>query len=300
MKALTGRVFDIQHFCVHDGPGIRTTVFLKGCPLNCRWCHNPESKYAGTELFFHRLRCAGCGACEKICPQHRAHEILNSAVLREQYCHRCLLCARACVYDAIEQIGGDMTVDEVMAELLGDLEYYKYSGGGMTISGGEALMQGEFSLALLKAAAGHTIHTAVETSGFGSRDGLSTLLPYTDLFLWDVKIADKAAHQNYTDSSLECILDNLIFASTMGAKIILRILYIPEISDSHGCLRSLAELIVSLKPVGWEVIPYHRMGSSKLEKLGLTEQYCFREPDEDEIKEFESKIFAASKGCSCN
>jgi pyruvate formate lyase activating enzyme len=198
---VTGRVFDIQHFCTNDGPGIRTTVFLKGCPLRCDWCHNPESQYAGTEELFHKMRCVHCGACEKVCPQHHAHRIFADRELRARYCLDCLRCADVCMYGAIEPVGKEWSVVEVMEEVLRDKSYYVHSNGGMTLSGGEALMQPEFSLALLKAACDNGIHTAIETSGFGRKKDLLSLLPYTGLFLWDVKMLDETLHRKHTGVS---------------------------------------------------------------------------------------------------
>ncbi|MDR2473983.1 MAG: glycyl-radical enzyme activating protein [Tannerella sp.] len=292
MTVVSGNVFDIQHFCTHDGPGIRTTVFLKGCPLCCVWCHNPESQSAEPELFFHRQRCAGCGACEDACPHRRAHEILIDAALRKTYCRNCLRCAQACVYEAIERVGNTVTVSEVMQEVMNDAEYYVHSGGGMTLSGGEPLMQPEFSLALLKAAQSCHIHTAVETSGFGRKDDLLQWLPYTDLFLWDVKMTDEADHRKYTGASFERILDNMSCVTALGASVFLRILFIPDLHDSAVQAAALSDIISSQKRLsGWELIPYHRFGAAKMEKLGINHPPpVYREPAPDEVRVFEQEI----------
>ena len=291
MTVLAGNVFDIQHFCTHDGPGVRTTVFLKGCPLKCVWCHNPESHYSGTELFFHKSKCVACDACKKNCPEHYPREILSNAIRRKKYCCDCLRCAQACVYGAIEQIGNYMTVDEVMKEVVDDAGYYVHSSGGMTLSGGEPLMQPEFTLALLKAAHKRHICTAVETSGYCCKEDLITILPFTGLFLWDIKATDAESHHTYTGVSNERILDNLKSITALGANVRLRLFFIPELHGNESYIADLSNLITTLHPTsGWEVIPYHRLGTAKLEKLGITNQYIFREPIQEEIKIFEKKI----------
>ncbi|MDR1171924.1 MAG: glycyl-radical enzyme activating protein [Bacteroidales bacterium] len=287
---MTGRVFDIQHFCTHDGPGIRTTVFLKGCPLRCAWCHNPESQDAGTEYLFHKMRCVHCDACEEACPQHDAHRIFADSRLRKRYCRDCSLCADACMYGAIERVGREYSVDEVLEEVLRDRAYYTHSNGGITLSGGEVLMQSEFSAALLKAARENGIHTAVETSGFGRKRDLRSLLPHTDLFLWDIKMPDETLHRKLTGVALSPILDNLRMASAAGAGIILRILFIPEWHGGEACIQNLENLLDSLNISGIELIPYHCMGISKLEKLGLKDTGSYREPSPGEIHDFEQRI----------
>jgi pyruvate formate lyase activating enzyme len=196
------------------------------------------------------------------------------------------------MYGAIEPVGEEWSVDDVMEEVLQDRYYYIHSNGGMTLSGGEVLMQPEFSLALLKAACKNKIHTTVETSGFGRKRDLLSLLPCTGLFLWDVKMLDETLHLRHTGIPLSGILDNLRTVSMSGANIVLRILFIPEKHHNETYIRTLAGLIHSLKNVpGIEVIPYHRMGTSKLEKLGLkAAESSYREPSREEIRDFEQRI----------
>ena len=246
-----------------------------------------------TVFLFHKMQCVQCGACGKVCPQHDAHRIFADSRLRKKYCRGCLLCVNACTYGAIEPVGREYSVNEVMEEVLRDRSYYTHSNGGMTLSGGEALMQAEFSRSLLKAARGNEIHTAVETSGFGRKRDLLSLLPYTDLFLWDIKMLDETLHRKLTGVALSPILDNLKTASIAGVNIILRILFIPEFHHNEIYIQTLATLINSLKISGIEIIPYHGMGISKLEKLGLKKAgRSYREPSPDEIQDFEQRIFS--------
>ena len=261
------RLFDIQHFCTHDGPGIRTTVFFKGCPLHCIWCHNPESQSAATQVLYSRTRCVGCGACGG---DHHSNP-------------------RVCLYGGMEECGYSATVDEVFEEVLRDEPYYRHSGGGMTLSGGEPMAQAEDALELLSRARSQGIHTAIETSGCGREQDYLKAVPLTDLFIWDVKLMDADLYLHYTGGELNAVLDNLEKVASAGANLLLRVLFIPEIHQEEGIIRATAGLLSKYPKARKEIIPYHLLGNSKREKLGLAE-IRFREPSSADIEEFRNRL----------
>lgn len=266
----TGRVFDIQRFCIHDGPGIRTTVFLKGCPLKCRWCHNPEGISAAPVLSFVAARCIGCGACSRVCPNGvHVMEKCEHKLLRRK-CTACGKCAKECPSGALELVGREMTVDEVMKVVIRDEPFYKTSGGGMTLSGGEPTLQMDFSVSLCEAAKARGIHCCIETCGFGERFDLQRLAKVVDLFLFDIKETDPARHTEYTGVSNETILKNLKLLHGLGAAIVLRLPLVPGLNDRPEHIGAVERLAASLPGLrGIERIPYHPMGLSKLARFGL-------------------------------
>ncbi len=287
-----GIIFDIQHFCTHDGPGIRTTVFLKGCPLSCVWCHNPESQRFRPEILYHAQKCVGCNACEQACPHHDSHAILADAAMRRQLCRGCTLCREACLYGALETAGRTVTATAVIDEVAKDAAYYENSGGGVTLSGGEALAQPGFSHAILHGAKLRGIHTAIETSGYCTESDLLKLAPVTDLWLWDVKLLDPALHRRLTGVELQRITTNLATLSRTGARIILRVLFVPELHGGEQYIGQLARLVSTLavRP-GIEVIPYHRLGLSKRAKLGIdSDEGFYREPSQEELTAFKERL----------
>ena len=270
---MTGMVFDIQKFSIHDGPGIRTTVFMKGCPLSCRWCHNPESKRRTPQLSFIPERCIGCGFCFERCPQHAHLMTEEGHVLDRNLCRECGACTEECYAEALEMVGREMTVDEVMTEVLKDKPFYETSGGGMTLSGGEPLLQCDFTEALLLRAREEALHCCIETCGYAPYDDLERLCSLVDLFLYDVKDTNSQRHKEYTGVDNERILSNLARLHDRGAAIVVRLPLIPGLNDGDDHFDGIAELARRLPDVqGFEIMPYHSLGEGKLQRLGLDDQ----------------------------
>ena len=265
----TGMIFDMQRFSVHDGPGIRTTVFLKSCPLRCAWCHNPEGQELEVEISFLPDRCIGCGSCFTICP-NGCHILKNDThVFLRDRCERCGLCTGECYAQALERVGKEVTVAEVVDEVMKDKPFYDTSGGGMTLSGGEPLAQREFSIALLREAKRRDLHTCVETCGHGSYGGLESMLRFVDILFYDFKESDPEKHREYTGVPNLRILENLQRLDAVGAVIFLRCPIIPGMNDRNEHFEAIADLAnrtTSIRQI--DVIPYHPLGKSKSERIG--------------------------------
>lgn len=267
---LTGRIFDIQRFSIHDGPGIRTTVFYKGCPLHCTWCHNPEGISRRFHLSFLPDRCIGCGYCVATCPNN-AHRLVDGQHLIERtLCQVCGACTVECYSGALELVGRDATVEEVLAEVMRDEPFYQTSGGGMTLSGGEPMLQFEFTLALLEAAKANGLHCCIETCGYAPLAQYERILPYVDLFLYDIKETDPERHRTYTGVPNTRIIENLRALHDQGAQISLRLPIIPGYNDRADHFGEVAALVGSLPGLREvEIMPYHPLGTSKVERMGL-------------------------------
>ena len=266
LKAL---IFDIKKFAIHDGPGIRTTVFFKGCPLACWWCHNPEALTPARELILFESKCIACGECFTVCPQE-AHEKLpdGTRVYHRDKCVLCGKCTEVCYAEALVMEGREVTVEELMVELRKDIPFYRNSGGGITLSGGEPTLQHEFALALLKACKAEDLHTSVDTSGQTPWRIFEKLLPYIDLVLYDIKQIDETSHQTHTGTPNRMILANLAKIGESGTPIEIRMPVIPGINDSEDGIVATARFLADIKGITRiELLPYHRLGESKYARL---------------------------------
>jgi len=262
-----GLVFDLRKYSVHDGPGIRTTVFLKGCPLSCWWCHNPESQSAKPEMTLRSARCIGCMSCVEACPTGALTIDQGRFSFSEADCNWCGLCADACPADAREVLGRWMSVDQVLAKVERDVPFYDESGGGVTLSGGEPLMQPAFTRAVLQACRQRDIHTALDTAGYARWETLDSIRPHVNLFLFDLKLMDDTLHRKYTGVPNRLILDNLHRLRESGARVILRTPIVPGITDGDDNLRGIAQTAQQLGIERIDILPYHHSAAAKYERL---------------------------------
>ena len=275
---LTATIFDIQRNSYVDGPGIRTTVFFKGCNLRCAWCHNPESQRAEPQMMLYKNKCTGCGACQKKCP----HKL--------ERCELCGICALYCPHDAREICGKEYTVDKVMQEILKDKVFYETSGGGVTFSGGECMLQIDFLEAILKECKKHGIHTAVDTAGHVPFDRFERILPDTDLLLYDVKCYDSEKHKAYTGVDNRLILENLGKLLRTEQAVWVRIPVIPTVNDSVEEMRAIRQFLDSYGyPDKVELLPYHAMGEHKYEAIGK-QSAPFSVPDPEIMAELQKIV----------
>ena len=292
---MTGRIFDIKRYSIHDGPGIRTTVFLKGCGLHCLWCHNPESVAAGPELMHWPGRCVRCHACIAACPLGAVSKDDSGAVIIDRHrCDHCGRCAEACLYEAMQIVGREMSVDEVMAEVERDRVFYEQSGGGVTLSGGDPLVQADFAAALLDACRSRGLHTALDTAGM-SRDGaLDRLARLADLVLFDVKCVDGERHKALTGASNALILDNLKGLAAAGREIWVRIPLVRGANDDDNIRRTIDLLrpLGKVRSVG--LLPYHAGGLDKAGRIGKKSQFRkFETPSEERLAAIEAAFRGA-------
>ena len=283
-----GVILDIQKFSIHDGPGIRTTVFLKGCPLNCLWCHNPESKNFNPQLSYDINKCIMCGKCETVCPV-KAHKFeKNIHHIDYSVCTLCGKCIEACPAGSLSIYGKVMSVDEIIKEVEKDKTFFDNTGGGITISGGEPLSRIEFASALAKAAKERGIHVTVETSGFAAPESIEEIADYTDLFLFDYKVSDYELSEKLIGTKdLKKILENLDLIYSKKKAIIIRCPFIPEHNITEKHFRQIAELEEKYPDLlGIEILPYHNFGKNKADNIGDKYEVNVKMPDDEEIEKW--------------
>ena len=275
---LSAMIFDIERNSYVDGPGIRTTVFFKGCPLSCVWCHNPESQSFEKQMMFYKNKCIGCGKCREVCPNH-----LKS-------CDFCGNCELYCPADARKICGKEYTIDEVLKEIVKDKPFYENSSGGVTLSGGEPLAQYDFTLELLQKAKENGIHTAVETCGYAEKSKILEIAKYVDLFLFDCKETDPELHKKYTGVDNKVILENLKALSDAGSKINLRCPIIPGFNDRAEHFKGISEIADKFSGIEHiEIEPFHPLGESKYSALGR--KYAnIKTPDTETVRRWKETI----------
>ena len=273
---MNGTVFNVQKFCLHDGDGIRTCVFLKGCPLRCVWCHNPESLEKTPVMSFDKQKCSSCGRCLEVCSARRIEN--GSLKIDREKCTVCGRCAEICLGDANGIIGKEVTASEVIKEVLKDKIFYDSSGGGLTVTGGEPSYQPDFTIELLSLARNSGISVAMETCGVGPRDFYEKAADLGTTFLYDIKCIDPERHRKLTGSDNAHIISNLHYLMDRGADIIIRLPLIPDCNDSDEDIASLSSFLNGNKGRYRyaEIMPYHTLGIGKAEKIGAVSS-CARE-----------------------
>jgi pyruvate formate lyase activating enzyme len=286
LASINGVVTHIQRFSVHDGPGIRTTVFLKGCQLRCPWCHNPETYRAQPELQVFAQRCIGCGACIARCPEHARRLVDGQLVFDRERCVACGRCAETCYAQALVLVGQTKTAGQVAEEVLADRAFYESSDGGVTISGGEPLAQASFTRAILELCREEGVHTAIESNLAWPWATVARLLPVVDLFMVDVKLWDDAEHRTWTGVSNQQTVDNLRRLDAEGKPLVVRTPIICRVNDRVDQIAAIADFLSGLANVRqYELLPYHPLGMGKYEALGLTSPWPrFQSPSAEQLQ----------------
>jgi len=290
MKNHTIRLLEIERFAIHDGPGIRTVVFLQGCPLRCPWCANPESQMVGNHLLHYEKKCVKCGSCIKACPHGYISFRNGRLVFDRRDCEDCSLCVEVCPQSAIKIAGKDVLVDEVMNTVLRDKDYYQHSGGGVTFSGGEALMQIDGLLSLLESCKKEGIHTAVETCGQVPLSHIERALPWVDLFLFDIKHTDAQKLNLTVKGNWNLIQSNLLrIVQDAPQKVILRVPCIPDFNLSPAFIDNVFQLARELCIERVDLLPYHTLGKDKYLWMGLQYPYLEKSLEADSLLVYKEK-----------
>jgi pyruvate formate lyase activating enzyme len=281
-----GTIFDIKRYAIHDGPGIRTTVFMKGCPLRCPWCQNPEGISPERHLIWREKRCIGCKDCLKACQKGALSFSEDGLLVDRDLCDCCGRCAGVCPSEALELIGREVTVQEVMKTVEKDAAFYQQSGGGITISGGEPLMQPGFLSGILKACRNQGIRTALDTNGFADEQTVERIADYVDVFLWDLKMMDDEKHREATGVSNELILRNLKIVRELGKRVVTRFTLVPGVNDGRAGLMELGRFVAALgDEEEIDILPYHRTWVEKFRRLGVQGEPFDCEPPSREMLE---------------
>ena len=270
MENIEGIIFNIQRYSIDDGPGVRTTVFFKGCPLSCLWCSNPESQNPLPAVTYRYTSCKRCGTCVKTCPLGIITLEEDGVHIDRKACDRCGKCVEACVHEALRMSGEKMTVDEVFNIVKRDIDFYKVSGGGVTASGGEILMQADFVAELFKRCREEDIHTCADTSGFGKKEAMEKVLTYSDLVYYDLKHMDPVEHERQCGQSNELILNNLALVVEKKVPMVIRVPLIPGFNNSDENIEAIAKTVARLtKEAPVNIMPYHNYGANKYRMIDM-------------------------------
>ncbi len=281
-----GVVFNIQHYSIHDGPGIRTTVFLKGCPLRCFWCQNPESQTLRPEIFLDGEKCQGCGVCVRTCPEEAIELYEGRSRTDRDLCRGTGKCAEVCPHEARNLMGRYVTAEEVFQRVSADAIFYQRSGGGVTLSGGEPLAQPEFAISLLKMCREAAIHTTLDTCGYARWETVARVLEYVDLVLYDLKHMDVVEHERYAGVSNDLILDNARRIRELSIPMLARVPVIPGYNDTAENIAATARFIVNeLGSISVHLLPYHRLGETKYARMERPKGSISVQPPSDEYME---------------
>ena len=293
-----GITFNIQKFSIHDGPGIRTTVFFKGCPLRCEWCSNPESQIKNVQILHDQSKCSYCLSCVAACPNGAITHEDNKIIINEDKCVGCLTCVNSCPNRALSYEGDYQTIEEIVDICMQDIDFYEESGGGVTISGGEGMSQPDFLKKLIAELKKNSVHVAIETTGYVKKGTFEELAKELDLLLFDVKHYDREKHYNGTKVYNDLIVENLKWAIDNGIEVLPRIPVIPDFNDSLEDAEGLAKLLVEVGAKKVQLLPFHQFGEKKYELLNRNYKYKNKKALYPEDLEEYQKIFL-DKGLNC-